>query len=156
MPDNPSGQLGTSNGIAALRWEVRLFRRDQVPGPSSRVDEIFVLIAVVHADIQATYPGTFYTSAQVDTPVTHLIRTRWLDYLENVHIIKRVTKRPTDGTYRTEQFRVRRVKEIGGRKRFTEFECEFEYVRTTETDSDAEYVRLFAEGGGANSATVLH
>lgn len=154
MPDNPTGQLGSSNGIAALRWQVRLFRRDQVPGPDGAIDENYVLIAVVQADVQPTYPSTFYSSAAIDIPISHLIRTRWLDYVENVHVIKRVTKRPSDGTFRTEQFRVRRIKEVGGRKRFTEFEVEFEYVRTTETDSDEEFARLFAEGGG--SATVVH
>lgn len=154
MPDNPSGQLGTINGIAALRWQVSLYRRDQVPGPNSAIAENLVLIATVHADIQSTYPGTFYNSAQIDTPVTHLIRTRWLDYLENVHVIMRTTTRPTDDTNRTELYRVRRVKEVGGRKRFTEFECELERVHTTEGDTDAERQSLFAEG--ANSAGLVH
>lgn len=156
MADNPSGQLGGSIGIASLRWQVTLYRRDQAPGAGSAIAENLVPIATVHAAIEATYPSTFYNSAQIDTPVTHLIRTRWLDYVENVHVIMRTTARPTDGTFRTELFRVRRVKEIGGRKRFCEFEAELEKVLTTAGDSDAERESLFAEGGGAGAAAVLH
>ncbi|HSS23995.1 MAG TPA: hypothetical protein VLL82_06245, partial [Mycobacterium sp.] len=74
-----------------------------------------------------------------------LIRTRWLDYIENTFVIMRSTMRPTDGTLRTELFRVRRVKEIAGRKRFCEFEVELERVKTTEGDSDEERELLFAE-----------
>lgn len=154
MPDNPSGQLGTVNGIGALRWQVTLYRRDQVPGPNSAVSENLVPIATVHADIQPTYPSTFYNSAQIDIPITHLIRTRWLDYVENVHVIMRTTTRPSDHTNRTELYRVRRVKEVGGRKRFTEFEAELERVHTTQGDTDAERESLFAEGGGVDPATV--
>lgn len=146
MPDNPSGALGTSNGIAALRWQVTLYRRDQAPGPNSAIAENLVALAVVHADIQPTYPSTFYNSAQIDTPVTHLIRLRWCDYIENTHVIARTTKRPTDGSNRTELYRVRRVKEVGGRKRFCELECELEKVATTEGDTDAERESVFAEG----------
>jgi hypothetical protein len=156
MADNPSGQLGAASGIAALRWLVMLYRRDQAPGPNSAIAETLVLIATVHADIQPTYPSTFYNSAQIDTPVTHLIRTRWLDYVENVHVIIRTTTRPTDGTNRSELFRVRRVKEIGGRKRFCEFECELEKIATTEGDTDAERESVFAEGGGALASTLVH
>jgi head-tail adaptor len=156
LTDNPAGQLGTSNGIAALRWQVTLYRRDQAPAPNGAISENLVPIATVHADIQPTYPSTFYSSAQIDTPVTHLIRTRWLDYVENVYVIMRTTTRPTDGTFRTEIFRIRRVKEVGGRKRFTEFEAELERVHTTTGDTDAERESLFAEGGGALASTVVH
>lgn len=146
MPDNPSGQLGTSNGIAALRWLVTLYRRDQAPGPNSGVTETLVPIATVHADIQPTYPTTYYNSAQVDIPVTHLVRVRWCDYVENTHVVMRTTTRPNDETNRTELFRVRRVKEVGGRKRFAELECELEKIATTEGDTDAERESVFGEG----------
>jgi head-tail adaptor len=151
MPDNPSGGLPAASGLAALRWKVALYRRDQAPGPSGAITESGPKLGDVHADIQATYPGTFYGSAQVDTPITHLIRLRWTDYVENVDVIFRSTKRPTDGTFRTELYRVRRVKEIGGRKRFTELECELEAVKTTQTDSDAERESVFFE-----NATLRH
>ncbi|MGA7055331.1 MAG: head-tail adaptor protein [Mycobacterium sp.] len=145
MPYDPSGRLPLDNGIAQLRWRVTLYRRDQFPGPDSAITESFVPIATVHADVQPTYPGTFYLSAQVETPITHLIRIRWLDYVEVTAIIMRTTYRPTDRTYRTELFRVRRTKEIAGRKRFAELECELERVRTTAGDDDAERELLFAE-----------
>lgn len=151
MADNPTGQLFASNGIAALRWQVTLYRRDQAPGSNSGIAENLVPIATVHADIQPTYPGTYYGSAQVDTPITHLIRLRWADYLENIYVVMRTTKRPTDDTFRTELFRVRRVKEVGGRKRFVELEAELERVHTTQGDTDAERESLFAENAG-----VLH
>lgn len=149
MPDNPSGQLvGASTGIASLRWLVTLYRRDQAPGPNSGVAETFVPIASVRADVQPTYPTTYYNSAQVDIPITHLIRVRWADYVENTHVIVRTTKRPNDATLRAELFRVRRVKEVGGRKRFTEFEVELERAKTTTGDDAATIQALFAEGGG--------
>lgn len=102
-------------------------------------------IATVRADIQPTYPTTYYNSAQVDIPITHLVRLRWCDYVENTHVIMRTTTRPSDETSRTELFRVRRVKEVGGRKRFVELECELERVGTTTGDTDAERESLFAE-----------
>lgn len=148
MADNPAGQLIASSGIAALRWRVTLYRRDQFPGPNSMLTEDLVPIATVQADVQPTYPSTFYNSAAIDTPISHLIRVRWCDYVENTHVIMRSTLRPTDMTMRTELFRVRRVKEVAGRKRFAEFECELEYSRTTADDTDATRETVFAESGG--------
>ena len=145
MPDNPSGQLPYQSGIGQLRWLVTLYRRDQAPGANSGITENLVPIGTLHADVQATYPGTFYGSMVVDTPVSHLIRTRWTDYVETTHVIMRTTTRPSDGTQRTELYRVRRVKELAGRKRFCEFECELEKVKTTTGDTDAEREAEFAE-----------
>jgi hypothetical protein len=151
LPDNPSGQLLASNGIGALRWQVNLCQRVQTPSESTTaISEDFIVLAVVHADIQATYPGTFYLGAQVDTPITHMIRMRWNDYLEQTNIITRTTTRPTDGTNRTEVYRIRRVKEIGGRKRFIEIEAELERTLTTQGDSIAEIESVFGEGGGVS------
>jgi hypothetical protein len=152
LPDNPSGLLPASNGIGALRWQVTLYRRDQMPGPGNAISENLVPIATVHADIQPTYPSTFYLGVQVDTPITHLIRVRWLDYVETTNVIMRTTTRPSDTTNRTELYRVRRVKEIAGRKRFIELECELERVQTTSGDTDAERELLFAE----NPPAPLH
>lgn len=145
MPDNPSGSLPYSTGIGSLRWLVTLYRRDQSPGPNSAISENLVPIAKVHADIQPTYPGTFYGSAVVDTPVSHLIRMRWVDYVETIYVVMRTTTRPSDGTKRTELYRVRRVKELAGRKRFVELECEFERTKTTVGDTDEEREAEFAE-----------
>jgi hypothetical protein len=126
---------------------VSLYQRPQQPDPNGpAIQEDLVRIGPdLHADIQSTFPTTHYLSMQVDTPVTHLIRLRWLDYVENVFVIFRTTLRPSDGTMRTEAYRVRRFKEVGGRKRFVELECELEKVFTTETDSDAERVAMFCE-----------
>ncbi len=146
IADNPAGSLPASNGIAALRWQVSLYRRDQAPSATnSAISESLVLVGVMHADIQPTYPTTFYNSAQIDIPVTHLIRVRWADYVENTNVIMRTTTRPNDLTLRTELYRVRRIKELAGRKRFVELECELEKALMTETDSDAEREQVFAE-----------
>jgi len=151
MPSNPTGGLPNGNGIGSLRWLVSLYKRLQAPGPNSAISETLVPLAEVHADIQPTYPTTHYASAQVDIPITHLIRLRWLDYVETVVVVMRSTTRPNDGTIRTELFRVRRVKEVGGRKRFAELECELESVKTTQGTTDAERETAFAE-----NPAVLH
>lgn len=172
MPENNSGRLPSSVGIGSLRWRVTLYRRDQAPDPGLGIKETLVPIATVQADIQPTYPSTFYNAVAVDTPVSHLIRTRWQDYIENTHVIMRSTLRPSDptqtiwddgatrwddgetvwdgasnatGPERTELFRVRRIKEIAGRKRFVEFECELERAHTTYGDSDATRQAEFME-----------
>lgn len=148
MPDNPSGCLPSSNGIGALRWQVNLCQRVQAPSSTTTaISEDFIVLATVHADIQATYPSTFYLATQVDTPITHMIRMRWNNYLEQTNIVTRTTILPDDGTNRTEIFRVRRVKEIAGRKRFIEIEAEFERTAITQTDSMTEIEAVFAEGG---------
>jgi hypothetical protein len=147
MPDLSGGLNG--NGIGSLRWLVTLYRRDQAPGPNNAISEYLVPLATVNADIQPTRPTTYYGSAQVDTPVTHLIRCRWTDYIENIHVIVRSTRRASDYSVRSELFRVRRVKEITGRKRFCELECELERVLTTEGATDAEREFVFAEGAQA-------
>jgi hypothetical protein len=145
LPDNPAGSLPATSGIGALRWQTSLYRRDQDPGPNSAITESLILLATVHADIQPTYPSTFYGTMQVDTPVTHLIRIRWYDYVPTINVIMRSTERPSDNTIRTELFRVRRCKEIGGRKRFAELECELEHVETTVGETDIEREQKFAE-----------
>jgi hypothetical protein len=194
MPFDPSG--GLAGSIGSLRWRVTLYRRDQTPDPGLGVKETLVPIATVQADIQPTYPSTFYNAVAVDTPVSHLIRARWFDYIENTHVIMRSTLRPReqipvqwddgatlwddgatrwdlpevnmgstpwdnartpwDGNpvptlwdqhpqrQRTELYRVRRIKEIAGRKRFVEFECELERAHTT-YDDDASRQAEFME-----------
>ena len=126
MPD-PGVPIGT------LRWVVILARRAQAPDPNGPgLCETLQPIAAIHADIQPVGALTFWTAAaggeQVDTPVTHRITVRSLDNLDQSMAILRRSQRP-DGTVRTETFRIRRIKDVGGRKRFTEIEAELE--RTT-------------------------
>jgi head-tail adaptor len=144
LPDNPSGQLAASNGIGSLRWLVTLYRRDQAPAADLALQETLVPVATVHADIQPAYASTFYQSTQVDTPITHIINIRWQDYPQTVEVVIRSTERP-DGTLRTELYRVRRTKEVAGRKRFLQMECELEHSRTTPDDSDATRDALLTE-----------
>lgn len=114
-----------------------LYRRDQAPADDLALQETLVPIASVRADVQPTYPSTFYQSTQVDIPVTHLITIRWQDYPPTIDVIIRSTVRPNDGGLRSELFRVRRTKELAGRKRFIQMECELEHSRITADDSDA-------------------
>lgn len=112
--------------IGSLRWPVIVATREEYPDPSSagildKIDQI----KPVRADIQPIGALTFYGAAQVDTPVTHRITMRWLDYLSTNSVIFRQT-RLADGTPRTERFRVRRVMEVDGRKRFIRVDAELE------------------------------
>ena len=115
--------------IGRLRWLVVLTKRVQefeAAGPG--VTETATECVRVHADIQAVGALTFWASGeQTDTPITHRIFLRWHDYLEQTETVVRTTFRP-NGTPRTEVFRVRRIKELGGRKRFVLIEAELEVV----------------------------
>jgi head-tail adaptor len=104
-----------------------------------------VPVATVHADIQPSYASTFYQSTQVDTPITHMITIRWQDYPETIDVVVRSTTRPDTGDMRTELYRVRRTKEVGGRKRFLQMECELEHSRTTSDDGDGTRNALLTE-----------
>jgi hypothetical protein len=152
MPDNPSGSLPYTTGIGSLRWQVSLYTRpmDADPNSPGMTEDLVRVGPDVHADIQPTYPSTFYGSMQIERPITHLVRLRWLDYLDNVHVVFRTTVRPTDGTFRTECYRVRRCKELAGRKRFLEMEVELEKVFTTTGDTDAERIAMFCENPPAS------
>lgn len=133
MPDLTGGLQG---GIGSLRWIVTLYRRDQAPAEDLALEETLVPLATVHADIQPTYPSSFMQSTQIEAPITHMINVRWRDYEQAADVVTRSTKRP-DGGLRTELFRVRRSKEVMGRKRFIQLECELEHSRIAPDDSDA-------------------
>lgn len=112
--------------IGNLRWPVTLVLRQQANDPAGTgIVETQVNPTVYHADIQAVGALTFYAAEQTDRPVTHRIIMRWTDYLDWTHAIQRQTTR-RDNTVRTETFRVRRIKELEGRKRFVVIEAELE------------------------------
>lgn len=124
MPEPQSFPLGR------LRWPVQIVQRTQAGDPNTTgVLETSVPVRTVRADVQPvgalTFWGTAGGSEQVDTPVTHRIYMRWQNSLPNACAITRSTLLD-DGTTRTEVFRVRRIKEIDGRKRFVIVECEEE------------------------------
>jgi len=108
-----------------MRYLVTLALRQQLPDDYASIDETLINGVKVHAKIEDLYPQTFYGAAQTDRPVTHMIWLRWLDWLDMRHVIIRVTQRP-DGSTRADVFRIRRVKELNGRKRFLEIEAELE------------------------------
>ncbi len=120
--------------IGRLRWRVLLVTRAQAPqflnvdpGAATGIDETLTLPQPVQADVQPVGALTFWggNGEQIETGITHRIFLRWIDYVANADAVLRTTKR-RDGTLRTETFRVRRVKEICGRKRFAILEVELE------------------------------
>ena len=114
--------------IGRLRWPVTLASRVQTPDPAGPgVLETTTAPITVRADVQAVGALTFYGGEDTDAPFTHRIFMRWHDYLDQTKAVLRTTLRP-DGTPRTEVFRVKRIKELGGRKRFVAVECVLEKV----------------------------
>lgn len=144
MPDNPSGQLTAESGIGALRWWVYLYRRDQDPAPDLALTETLVLLDATHADIQPSYESTFIQSTQIDGPITHMITIRWQHYPVNAEVIVCTTKAP-DGTLWGDLYRVRRTKQIGGRKRYLQMSCELEHSRALPDDTTASHNLLLTE-----------
>lgn len=114
-------------GITQLRWRVSIAKRVQTPSPGNGIAENFNVLAQAWADVQPLGGLTFWSAAQTDTPVTHHVVLRWVDYLDNTFAILRTTTTPS-GASRSEVFRVRRVGEWGGRKRFTILDVELETV----------------------------
>jgi len=112
--------------IGSLRWRVTIAAREQEPDPDSPgIVERLAKLQTVRADIQPIGTMTFYAAEQVDTPLTHKIVIRWLDWVDTTHVVFRVTKRP-DGSDMIERFRVQRVMPIDGRQRFLRMDCELE------------------------------
>ena len=115
--------------VGALRWPVIVARRRQNFDAAGGIGifEDLVEIETVYAEVVPIAALTFYGAEAVDTPVTHRITTRWLGYIDDTNVIVRDTNLP-DGQVRHEVFRVRRVKELNGRKRFSSIDAEIERV----------------------------
>lgn len=112
--------------IGRLQWPITISRRVQAPDPSGAgIVETLEDAQTVRADIQPVGALTFYSGAQVETPITHLVTVRFLDWLDTNHVITRVLQRQ-DGTTRTELFRIRRLKWLDGDNRFLQLEVEQE------------------------------
>ncbi len=129
MADRPGAELGPDPNairIGTLRWCVVIATREQAADPNSAgILETIAMTQTVRADVQPIGALTFYAAEQVETPVTHRIVIRWLDWVDATHVIFRTTKRP-DGSLMIERFRVRRVMSIDGRQRFLRMDCELE------------------------------
>ena len=124
---------------------VTLYRRDQAPSDDLATEETLVRLARVYADVQPSYFSTFSQSTQIDGPVTHIINIRWRDYPANIQVVTRASRRNDDGSLRGELFRVRRTKEVGGRKRYLQMECELEHSRTLPDDADTTMNEMLTE-----------
>ena len=118
--------------IGQLRWPVRLVQRLQTAqlAPGVSITEVAADPIIRHADIQPLGATQFFGSitADPDKPVTHRVIMRWTDYVDYTHAIERVTTRP-NGSQRVETFRVRRIYEIEGRKRFVCLKCQLEQAQ---------------------------
>lgn len=112
--------------IGSLRWRVVIATREQMADPDGPgLLETLAKMQTVRADVQPIGTMTFYAAEQVDTPLTHRIIIRWLDWVDTTHVVVRTTKRP-DQSEMIERFRVRRVMSIDGRQRFLRLDCELE------------------------------
>ena len=100
--------------------------RDQQPDlAGTGIIESMVEIRWIWANVLPIGAMTFYQASQTDTPVTHRVWTRWLGYVDTKHIVLRDIALPDSGR-RRELFRIRRVAEDAGRKRYTMLEVELE------------------------------
>jgi hypothetical protein len=119
--------------IGDLRWPVMLARRrqnfDSAPGVG--IWEDYVLVQRLRAAVEPIKESTFYQvsgiTEAIDIGVSHRITFRFIDYIDNTFVVIRDSLRP-NSTTRRELFRVRRVKELNGRKRFTSLDVELEQV----------------------------
>lgn len=120
--------------IGQLRWPVTIARRVQTPaGDGSGVAETLRHVLATNAKIAPLGAVSYYGAAAVDTPFTHKVWVRYLDWLDTRHVILRATRTP-DGSYRSELFRIRRVGDWEGRKRFSYLEVEEERQIEAELD----------------------
>lgn len=104
---------------------MQIAKRVQASAGAATITEGLDNIMRVHADIQPLGPMTFLEGAATDRPITDRIYIRWLDWIDTTHVIVRQTMR-LDRTQRVEIFRIRKVGEFEGRKRFCELLCEQE------------------------------
>ncbi|WP_040508313.1 phage head completion protein [Gluconobacter morbifer] len=119
--------------IGRLRWPLLLATRQQVAqalDEGTGIIETLGNVQKVRGDVQPVGALSFWAAAggieQVDgAPITHRIFIRWLDAVTNADAIIRQTKR-VDQSIRMEIFRIRRMREIAGRKRFVILECQLE------------------------------
>ena len=111
--------------VGRLRWKVTIAQRNQTPATTGGITEIWQTLATVWADIQPIGSLTFWAGMQTETPVTHRVIVRWVNYLDNTFAILRPTNGPNK-VIRNEIFRVRRVADMDGRKRFTVLDVELE------------------------------
>ncbi len=112
--------------IGELRWPVHIAKRVQPPAGTATISENITNILAVHAAIKSLGPLTFLAGEPTDRPITHRIYVRWLDWIDLTHVIVRHTTR-LDRTDRLEVFRIRKVGEVDGRKRFLEILAEQEH-----------------------------
>jgi head-tail adaptor len=111
--------------IGRLRWPVTIARRVDTAAGTSSIAESLQDVTTVHAEIQPIGTMTYLGGQQTDSPITHRVTIRWLDWVDETFVLVRRTLR-LDLTVRTEVFRIRRLMELAGRKRFLAMDVELE------------------------------
>lgn len=101
-------------------------KRTQVASGTATITEAYTAMVTVRAGILPLGPMTFLQGEQTDRPVTHKVIVRWLDWLDQTHIIVRRTMR-RNGHLREEIFRIVKVAEDQGQKRFLELLVQLEH-----------------------------
>jgi hypothetical protein len=111
--------------VGSLRWPVTIARRVAAPDSGVSLTESLANPQTVHATIEPLGPMTWLAGMQTDRPITHRIVVRWLPGVDQTWIIVRTTFQP-DMSSLLEVYRIRKIAELGGRKRFLEFMAEEE------------------------------
>lgn len=123
--------MAETSSIGRLRSIVLLYFREQLPDPDSTgILELPKELTRLYAEVTPMRAVPFYGAVAVNGPdaPTHIIETRWNDYVDQRHAFVRTSVKP-DGTQRTEVFRVRRaLGDFDGRKRRSRYECQLETV----------------------------
>lgn len=115
--------------IGTLRWPVQIGQRVQTAQDDGSTSDVMTNVRTVHASIDAIGSATFWGATNTDS-VSHRIRMRWIPYIDQTWTVVRTMRTP-DGASRVETFRIRRVREVEGRTRFTELECMLEGYSAT-------------------------
>ena len=118
--------MANKPAIGKLRWPVHIAQRIQTPAASASISESLLNLMLVHADIQPLGPMTYLGGEATDRPITDRIIIRWLDWLDQTHVIVRSTLR-LDQSKRLEIFRIRKIGEVQGRKQYLEILAELEH-----------------------------
>ena len=85
-------------------------QRTQAPTGSNTIAEQYESLIVVRASVVPIGAATFVGAEQTDSPITHRIIIRWLDWLDMQNVVLRDTLR-RDNTTRTEVYRIRKIAE---------------------------------------------
>lgn len=114
--------------IGQLRHRIWIGERVADPLNDGGVYESIAQPRRFSAAIEPVGTMVFQNGAQTGEAITHRIKIRWTDFPQMHWVAWRETLRP-DGSTRREIFKIKRVSEINGEKRFLLLEAELEIQR---------------------------